>query len=236
MTDLPQLEYLLIDAARRRRRMRRARRGAIRTLAAVAIVALTFAIVPRIGREEPDREIPANSRTPAPTVPGKPTPRAADFYSVLTRPAGPDDSVRGLAEARKLVQLGHATAWLVPRRGAVCLVLQFQDRNVSGCRHKLADVRYPLVVALPGRPDRGDPQRVIAAVFPDTAKNISVIPAVRSVRSGNALLIAEGDTAQLLRWRVSSRAPLRTLTFPPGGGFMLHARETSPASIPADTG
>jgi hypothetical protein len=236
MTDLPQLETLLIDAARRRRRTRRVRRGAVRALVAIAIVALAFVIVPRVGREAPDDEIPAKSPTPAPTVAGKPTPRAADFYSVLKRPAGPDDAVRGLAEARKLVQLGHATAYLVPRRGAVCLVVQWHDQNVSGCRHKLADVRYPLVVALPGRPDRGDPQRLIAAVFPDTARNISVIPAVRSARSGNALLIAEGDTAQLLRWQIRSQAPPRTLTFPPGGGFMLHAREESPASIPAESG
>ena len=155
MTDLPQLEALLIDAARRRQATRRVRRGALRALAASAIVALAFVIVPRIGHDAPDREIPANSPTPAPTVAGKPTPRAADFYSVLKRPAGPDDATHGLTEARRLVHLGHATAYLVPRRDAVCLVLQFQDTNVSGCRHKLADVRYPLVVALPGRPDRG---------------------------------------------------------------------------------
>jgi hypothetical protein len=91
------------------------------------------------------------------------------------------------------------------------------------------------VVALPGRPDRGDPQRVIAAVFPDTAKNISVIPPVRSARAGNALLIAEGDTARQLRWQISSHSPPRTMTFPPGGGFVLHAREESPASIPAES-
>jgi hypothetical protein len=236
MTDLPQLQTLLIDAARRRRRTRRVRRGAVRALVALAVVALAVWAIPQVGREGPDRELPASPPTPSPTVAGTATPRAADFYSVLKRPATHDDAVRGLFEARRLAQLGHATAWLVPRRGAVCLVLQFQDSNVSVCRHNVADVRYPLVAALPGRPDRGEPQRVIAAVFPDTAKNISVFPSVRSARSGNALIIGEGDIAQYLRWQTSSDSPPRTLSFPPGGRFVLHAREESPASIPPEAG
>ena len=200
------------------------------------MVGLAFVVVPWVGREAPDRETPAHSPTPAPTVAGKPT-RAADIYSVLKRPAQPNDAVDGLADARQLVTQGYAAAWLVQRQGAVCLVLKFHDEYVSGCRRNVADVRFPLVVAMPGQPDRNEPERVVAAVFPDTARNISMIPPVSSARSGNALIISQGETAKQLRWQISSRNPPRTETLPPGGdGFVLHAREQAPTSIPAETG
>ena len=385
MTDVPQLEALLVDAARRHRRARRVRRSAFRVFVPVAVVALAFVIVPWIGREARERELPAKTPTPAPTIAANPTtiksaygvfrrapraadelpnakrgdvirriaatrsanvflvqrgsqlclvttddrrriagtscgpaasyldghrligtfsdekgpspiafafpdgvrsvrltlengdvgtypvttngfardlparpvklewtapdgsaqssefhaaptPRAQDFYSVLKRPAKPGDAVNGLP-ARTLVTLddAHATASLVPRQGAVCLVLHAKYAHVSGCRHNVADVRYPLVVAVPRQ--RGEPERIVAVVFPDAAKNIRVIPPVRSARSQNALLLAQGETATTLRWQTSSTDPPRTETLPSGnGGFVLHAREESPSSIPAETG
>ena len=147
--------------------------------------------------------------------------KAADFYSVLKRPEQPGDAFGSNHGARRLVEFGAATAWLVPRDGAVCLVLEVKDQRVSGCRHKVADVRYPLVVALPA-----EPERIIAAAFPDAAKDISVRPVVNSGRSLNVLIIREGEQAKQLRWKISSPDPQRTETLPPGkAGFILHARE-----------
>ncbi|MDA0158643.1 hypothetical protein OM076_00080 [Solirubrobacter ginsenosidimutans] len=154
--------------------------------------------------------------------------KASDFYSVLKRPEQPGDALDGLPGARRLLNLEDATAWLVPRKSAVCLVLDVDGRRASGCRHKVGDVRFPLVVAL-----AGTPERIVAAAFPDAAEHIQVLPAVRSARSSNALIIAQGQTAQRLRWKISSPDPPRTETLPPGdAGFVLHARAESPSSIP----
>jgi hypothetical protein len=158
--------------------------------------------------------------------------RAADFYSVLKRPERPGDALDGLPGARRLLQDGEAVAWLVPRDGAVCLVLEVKDARASGCRHKVADVRFPLVVALPS-----EPERIVAAAFPDAAERISVLPAITPRRAQNALLITRGETARALRWKISSPDPPRTETLPAGeDGFVLHARDERPESLPEAQG
>jgi hypothetical protein len=83
-------------------------------------------------------------------------------------------------------------------------------------------------VAVPAKPER-----IVAAAFPDAAEHIQVLPAVSSARSLNTLIIAQGETAQRLRWKISSPDPPRTEALPPGNaGFVLHARAESPTSIP----
>src|SRR4051794_15858689 len=99
MSHLPQLETLLIDPPPRRRRPRRGRRGAGPALVVLGIVGPPVALAPRVGREAPDREIPAKTPTPAPTV--TTSARAADFYSVLKRPAQPNDQLDGMFDARQ---------------------------------------------------------------------------------------------------------------------------------------
>ena len=93
----------------------------------------------------------------------------------------------------------------------MCLVLDVDGKRASGCRRKVADVRYPLVVALAAQPER-----IVAAAFPDAAEQIQVLPQVSSARSLNALIIAQGQTARRLRWKISSPDPARTETLPPG--------------------
>ena len=79
----------------------------------------------------------------------------------------------GYRAPRRLLKFGDAIAWLVPREGAVCLVLDVDGKRASGCRRKVADVRYPLVVALAAQPER-----IVAAAFPDAAEQIQVLPQV----------------------------------------------------------
>src|SRR5262249_20697223 len=57
--------------------------------------------------------------------------RAQDFYPVLARKATTKDALPGLPGARLILQKGPASAWLVPRRGAVCLVLHAGTAQAS---------------------------------------------------------------------------------------------------------
>jgi hypothetical protein len=163
------------------------------------------------------------------TFPAAPTFRAADFYSVLQRPERVGDSLDGLPGARRLLATGDAAAWLVPRDGAVCLVLKVNDARASGCRHTVADVRSPLIVALPA-----EPERIVAAAFPDAVEHIGVIPgAAATRRARNGLIITQGETARKLRWKISSPDPPRTEALPAGRDrFILHARDERPEDIP----
>jgi hypothetical protein len=130
--------------------------------------------------------------------------RAEDFYGVLKRPATPADVLRDLPGARLIASHDGVRAWLVPRLGAVCLVVHDGNREVGGCRHKVADVRRPLIVAI-GPEDRS--RRTIVAAFPDIIKRVRIDrrdPDRTSLRrtTGNVVVIEEAADVVAVRYRV----------------------------------
>jgi hypothetical protein len=145
--------------------------------------------------------------------------RAEDFYPQLKRPETPDDAFEGLPGARLIAHSGDTRAWLVPRLGAVCLVVKTGTAQASGCRHKAGDVRRPLIVAT------GDP-RVLAIAFPGGASRVTLDG---RPRSGDSLLVA-GDGEHVLRYRDPAREPQTERL--PSGAFTLHARPEPPTAIP----
>ncbi len=157
---------------------------------------------------------------------------AKDFYSALQRPPAAGDKLGGLPGSRLVLRSDAAKAWLVPRLGAVCLVVQVQGdpSRGSGCRHKVADVRRPLIVALPG-PGGG---RVVVAAFPNGAKNFALSPTAGVAgKTDNAGVLAftDGGEARTLRYisparnRFSDKLPAGT------GGFVLNARAEPPETL-----
>jgi hypothetical protein len=172
-------------------------------------------------RDIPARAVTLEWRAPDGTpqrsdLPAAPDFRASDFYSVLARREQPADRFEGLPGARLLVEGDGAKAWLVPRKGAVCLVLDADGLKTSGCRRNVADVRTPLIVALPSR------RHVIAVAYPDYLRSVTVVPAgVPTVAGDNGLLILDGQLARGLRYR-GKRGPLKPA-----------ARAEWPTAIPA---
>jgi hypothetical protein len=144
--------------------------------------------------------------------------RADDVYPALKRAPTPHDALDGLPGARLVAQSGDARAWLVPRLGAVCLVLNANGAQASGCRRKVADVRYPVIVAL---------HSAIAIAFPRGATRVSVDG---RPRASDAFLLTDG-APHTLRYRDPARQP-RTDRLPAPSRFALHARLEPPTAIP----
>jgi hypothetical protein len=161
--------------------------------------------------------------------------RAADFYSVLKRAEAPSDHLDRAPGARRLATAGPLDAWLVPRRGAVCLVVRSQDGDVSACRRKVADVRTPLIVGV-GPSDRS--RRAIVAAFPDAIKRVTVEHGPDSASKAivaNTLLVADAKAVVGLRYSApGSRGAERHFDrFPQSAwSFVLNAVPTQPFSIP----
>ena len=154
MTDLPELQHLLIDAADRRTRRRRRRSAGARfaVLAAAAVVAVVL-----LGRaDDPDVEIPATppatSRTPTP----EPTVAAGaveSAYGVFRRPAIAADKLR--MKGPQGPRRRGAPAGRADPRGAVVPELR-RRAHVPGEREHPAPSRRRLRLwpgeHLPGRP------------------------------------------------------------------------------------
>ena len=157
---------------------------------------------------------------------------AKDFYSALQRSPASGDKLAGLPGSRLVLRSDAAKAWLVPRLGAVCLVVQVQGdpSRGSGCRHKVADVRRPLIVALPG-PGGG---RVVVAAFPNGAKDFTLSPATGVAGKTETRACWRSPTAARLG-RSATSAPRETAfsdKLPAGtGGFVLNARAEPPETL-----
>jgi hypothetical protein len=150
---------------------------------------------------------------------------AEDFYPELKRPETPQDALDGLPGARLIEQSGDARAWLVPRLGSVCLVVRIGGAEASGCRHKVADVRRPLIVAL----ERPNGPHALAIAFPHGASRISLDG--RAQQGSSILLTGITNGDHTLRYRSPARHPM-TDRLPGGGSFTLHARPEPPTAIP----
>ncbi|WP_028066116.1 hypothetical protein [Solirubrobacter soli] len=146
MSDLPQLETLLVDAAVRRRRRRRVVGGArVAVLAAAAVVA--FVAIPR---SPSDVEVPA-------VTPGS----VEANYHVFRRPATPAD---GGAESRAIGSAGGA--FLRRMQGEVCLVLKGRGTGRAPCG--------PVTSALDGFLKQ-DFDGGVAFAFSDGVRKVSLI-------------------------------------------------------------
>lgn len=158
--------------------------------------------------------------------------KAADFWPALRRPARAGDDLRGLPGARRVGEGDELGAWLVPRRGAVCLVVAYRGSEVSGCRRKVADVRRALVVGV-GPEDRS--ARTIVAAFPHGIKRISVVRFDRTERfplSLPSLVIRDGLDVDALRYR-SPGGGTSTDRMPASAtAFVLNSSNEPPEKIP----
>lgn len=149
MTDLPQLQTLLVDAAVKRRRRRRVRRVGV---PAVVLAALLVAVPWVIGEtREPDPEVPAVTPAPAP--------RVEDAFGVFREPAKhplpnlqPGDDMRALGQS----------AYLLVREGQLCLVVA--DRYECG---PAAEYLFGHKILSTVVDDRG------YAVLPDGVKSVT---------------------------------------------------------------
>lgn len=122
MTDLPQLQTLLVDAAVKRRRRRRVRRAAVPVL----VAAMAVLTVPWVLRDAfvPDREVPI---TPAPA------PSAQEAFAVL-RDATPPRWGDG-QPGDVLGELGRSQPprpLLLVRGDQLCLVIADRERYACG--------------------------------------------------------------------------------------------------------
>jgi hypothetical protein len=121
MTDLPELQHLLIEAAGRRSQRRRWERGA-RVVAVAVVAALAVIAVPRATTG--DVEVPAITPTPS----GAPA-TIADAYSVFRRPAGGADQVmlfgkvRG-SDVRLVAKTAKTRVFLALKGDQACIVVR----------------------------------------------------------------------------------------------------------------
>src|SRR5262249_44777844 len=144
---------------------------------------------------------------------------------MLKRPAKPGDALENLPGARLLAEGDGAKAWLVPRKGAVCLVLDADGIQRSGCREKVFDVRTPLIVAIPS-----GTREVIAVAYTDSRRPLPAPPAgVQSVAADNGLLILDGRQARALKYHGTTQKL-------PGAnaGYIGNAKAEWPTAIPAE--
>jgi hypothetical protein len=133
------------------------------------------------------------------------------FWDVET----PADRRDGLPGTRLLVKDGDVTAYLVPRRDAMCLLVYVANAGRSACRQNLADTRFPIVVSIDG---------TTVAAFPDTLEPMA--PEASGVTRQRDAVVARPGTLETLRYR--DRAGERADRLPDQQGFVLHARPMSP--------
>ena len=132
MTDIPELQHLLIDASTRRSRRRRRRAAGTRFAAVSAAALIALVLYPR--GESADVEVPAAtprvSATPAPTPSN-----VEEAYAVFRRPATADDETKldvppGFedADTRRIAQTPSGNVYLTHKGWGMCLVTG--DRRV----------------------------------------------------------------------------------------------------------
>jgi hypothetical protein len=158
---------------------------------------------------------------------------ARELYVGLNAAPGGAGELDGLRGSRRVLADGSASAWLVPRRSAVCLVLAIGDRRASGCRNPAVDTRRPIVVALTS----SGGERVVAAAFADTATHFEVGPDAgisRLTKGAGALLWTDRGEARQLRYENGLTGPSLSKVRSGVEGFVLFARAEPPEAIPEE--
>lgn len=198
MTDLPQLQTLLVDAAVKRRRRRRVRRSAASALA----LAVLIAAIPWVLHDlrVPDREEPVT-----PSV----VPTVEDAFGVFRRPASRADA-RGDAQPGDVVRSLGADAFLLLRADQLCLIAH--NRYECGRAADYVSGTRALATVV---------DDTAFAVFPDGVRSVTRTWQGRTTRlqvSGNLLAAAVPPGRSRLDWRTPGGAAahvwLRDFTSP----------------------
>lgn len=158
---------------------------------------------------------------------------AKDLYVGLNAAPGRAGELARLAGSRRVLADGSASAWLVPRRNAVCLVLVIGDRRGSGCRRPAVDTRRPIVVALAS----SGGERVVAAVVADTTTHFEVTPDTgisKLSKGAGVLLWSDRGEATTLRYENGVTGPSVAGVRSGVEGFVLFARAEPPEAIPEE--
>jgi hypothetical protein len=200
MTDLPQLQTLLVDAAVRRRRRRRVRRVAVPALvAAVCLTAVPWVVG---DLREADPEVPA-------VTPGPP-PRVEDAFGVFRRPLTKEDESR-VARPGDMVRYLGGNAFLETRGDQLCLAVG----NRLECGRAADYVSGTRALAIVD-------DDVVYAVFPDRVKTVIRTWYARSTVelpvTGNIVTFTAPVGSGALAWQAPDgshrRVKLRDLTNP----------------------
>jgi hypothetical protein len=158
-------------------------------------------------------------------------PSAKDLFVALNAAPGPAGELSGLPGSRRVLEADSTSAWLVPRRNAVCLVLKIGERKASGCRSPVTDARRPIVVALAG----GAGERVVAAAFADAYTGLALTPGdgiSRLSQFRGVILWSDRGEARTLTYRNVARGTARNSVPARSEGFVLNARAEPPETIP----
>jgi hypothetical protein len=158
--------------------------------------------------------------------------RFDDLYRALRAPGAPDGDLPGFPGSRKVLGADSASVWLVPRKGAICLVVQIKNRQASGCMVRRLDaITGPLVVSLPG----GVGGRVVVAATSDRLPNLDLRSRAgvdQSSYTGGVLLWSDGGGRRVLDFG-SHFGPRLSLNVPAGtGGFVVGGVAKDPNSFP----
>ena len=200
MTDLPQLQTLLVDAAVKRRRRRRVRRAAAPALALVVCLVAISWVAGDV--RAPDPEKPAVTPAPVPSV--------ESAFGVFRRPATRADA-RADSQPGDLVRSLGADASLLLRDDQLCLIA----RNRYECGRAADYVSGARALATVV-------DDTVYAVFPDSVTSVRRTwlnrKPTRFELAGNLLAVKAPVGAGRLDWRVAdgsaAHVNLRDITNP----------------------
>jgi hypothetical protein len=138
MTDIPELQHLLIDASTRRSRRRRRRSAGTRFAVLSAAVLAAVLMYPR--GESAEIEVPAASPRVSATPTPAPTPsNVEEAYAVFRRPATAADETKFAvqpgfedAETRRIAQAPSGNVYLAHKGWWMCLVTGHRRGLTSG--------------------------------------------------------------------------------------------------------
>jgi hypothetical protein len=158
--------------------------------------------------------------------------RFDDLYTVLRAPGEPEGDLPGFPGSRGVLRANATSVWLVPRKGAICLVVQIKNRQASGCMVRRLDaITGPLVVSMPG----GVGGRVVVAASSDRLPNLALrshagIDQLSS--SGGVLLWSDGGGRRVLDFGAPSGRRLSLNVPASTRGFVLGGVARDPKSFP----
>ncbi|MDA0167801.1 hypothetical protein OJ998_01780 [Solirubrobacter taibaiensis] len=201
MTDLPQLQTNLVDAATRQRRRRRVRRVTVR----VAVAATLLVAFPLLAREiaAPDPEVIAP--TPTPTATAGPPKTVEEAFAVFRRPATARDTPPWLAAGDEARFIGGPKAhpvYLVKRGDELCLAVRnTQQPMVCNLARAFVSGEALLVRA------RGN---LLTVALPDAVRTVRITtPGFKpfTLEAADALAVTLGSRSTRLEWVAPDGTP-----------------------------
>jgi hypothetical protein len=177
MTDIPELQHLLIEASARRSRRRRLRAAGTRFAALAA--AVVVAVVVYLRSEVADVEIPAASPR-ASAIPHVPPRTVEQAYAVFRRPVTAADEAKlavqpGLEdpETRRIAQTPSNDVYLAHKGWGMCLMIESRRGRPGGSScGRAADYLDAIIPIGVASPDQGP--STIAFAFPDGVRKVTL--------------------------------------------------------------